>query len=167
MDPITTVAEINGHLAPIAFGIATIGPAIGVGIVVGKTVESVARRDIALARAVVERDAAERPALFGFIGQCAQRRFGHRGIMFEGQRDQPAVAAHKAGETGDCTDAIATERGNLRPRIEGVGRDADGDHPPVTGGKNAISFAPPMSVSKRAMTWSTATRSRSRSAKIE
>ena len=44
MDTITTVAEINGHLAPIAFGIATIGPAIGVGIVVGKTVESVARQ---------------------------------------------------------------------------------------------------------------------------
>ena len=37
-------AELTGHIAPIAFGIATIGPAIGVGIVVGKTVESVARQ---------------------------------------------------------------------------------------------------------------------------
>lgn len=38
------LAELTGHIAPIAFGIATIGPAIGVGIVVGKTVESVARQ---------------------------------------------------------------------------------------------------------------------------
>ena len=38
------VAELTGHIAPVAFGIATIGPAIGVGIVVGKTVESVARQ---------------------------------------------------------------------------------------------------------------------------
>ena len=38
------LAEISGNLAPIAFGIATIGPAIGVGIVVGKTIESVARQ---------------------------------------------------------------------------------------------------------------------------
>lgn len=44
MDPITTVAEITGNVGPLAFGIATIGSAIGVGIVVGKTIESVARQ---------------------------------------------------------------------------------------------------------------------------
>ncbi|MGV8851026.1 MAG: ATP synthase F0 subunit C [Rhodoglobus sp.] len=38
------VAELTGSIAPLAFGVATIGPAIGVGIVVGKTVESVARQ---------------------------------------------------------------------------------------------------------------------------
>ncbi len=38
------LAEVTGHIAPLAFGVATIGPAIGVGIVVGKTVESVARQ---------------------------------------------------------------------------------------------------------------------------
>lgn len=38
------LAALTGHIAPVAFGIATIGPAIGVGIVVGKTVESVARQ---------------------------------------------------------------------------------------------------------------------------
>ncbi len=38
------LAELTGHIAPVAFGIATIGPAIGVGIVVGKTVEAVARQ---------------------------------------------------------------------------------------------------------------------------
>ena len=37
-------AELTGHIAPIAFGIATIGPAIGVGIVVGKTIEGTARQ---------------------------------------------------------------------------------------------------------------------------
>ncbi|WP_294180338.1 ATP synthase F0 subunit C [uncultured Schumannella sp.] len=38
------LAEVTGQIAPLAFGVATIGPAIGVGIVVGKTVESVARQ---------------------------------------------------------------------------------------------------------------------------
>ena len=33
-----------GHLAPLAFGLAVIGSAIGVGLVVGKTIESVARQ---------------------------------------------------------------------------------------------------------------------------
>ncbi len=36
--------EITGHLVPIAFGLASIGSAIGVGLVVGKTIESVARQ---------------------------------------------------------------------------------------------------------------------------
>lgn len=35
---------ITGHLVPIAFGLASIGSAIGVGLVVGKTIESVARQ---------------------------------------------------------------------------------------------------------------------------
>ena len=33
-----------GHIAPLAFGLAVIGSAIGVGVVVGKTIESVARQ---------------------------------------------------------------------------------------------------------------------------
>lgn len=36
--------NIVGYLAPIAFGLASIGSAIGVGIIVGKTIESVARQ---------------------------------------------------------------------------------------------------------------------------
>ncbi len=36
--------NIVGYLVPIAFGLASIGSAIGVGIVVGKTIESVARQ---------------------------------------------------------------------------------------------------------------------------
>jgi len=36
--------EISGHLVPIAFGLASIGSAIGVGLVVGKTIEGVARQ---------------------------------------------------------------------------------------------------------------------------
>jgi len=35
--------NIVGYLVPIAFGLASIGSAIGVGIVVGKTIEAVAR----------------------------------------------------------------------------------------------------------------------------
>lgn len=36
--------DISGHLVPIAFGLASIGSAIGVGLVVGKTIEAVARQ---------------------------------------------------------------------------------------------------------------------------
>ena len=36
--------DIVGSLVPIAFGLASIGSAIGVGLVVGKTIESVARQ---------------------------------------------------------------------------------------------------------------------------
>jgi F-type H+-transporting ATPase subunit c len=36
--------NIVGYLAPIAFGLASNGSAIGVGIVVGKTIEAVARQ---------------------------------------------------------------------------------------------------------------------------
>ena len=36
--------EITGHLVPIAFGLASIGSAIGVGLVVGNTIQSVARQ---------------------------------------------------------------------------------------------------------------------------
>lgn len=45
MDTATTLlAEINGNIATVGYGLAAIGPAIGVGIIVGKTVEAMARQ---------------------------------------------------------------------------------------------------------------------------
>ena len=44
MDATTFLAEVTGNLATVGYGLATIGPAIGVGIVVGKTIEGVARQ---------------------------------------------------------------------------------------------------------------------------
>ncbi len=44
VDATTVLAEINGHLGAVGYGLAAIGPAIGVGIVVGKTIEGVARQ---------------------------------------------------------------------------------------------------------------------------
>ena len=38
------IAELTGNIATVGYGLAAIGPAIGVGIVVGKTIESVARQ---------------------------------------------------------------------------------------------------------------------------
>ena len=38
------LAEVSGSLGSIGYGLAAIGPAIGVGIVVGKTIEGVARQ---------------------------------------------------------------------------------------------------------------------------
>ena len=44
MDATSIVAELTGNIATVGYGLAAIGPAIGVGIVVGKTIESVARQ---------------------------------------------------------------------------------------------------------------------------
>ena len=43
---VTTLADVNitGNLATVGYGLAAIGPAIGVGTVVGKTIEGVARQ---------------------------------------------------------------------------------------------------------------------------
>ena len=38
----TTLAEISGNIATVGYGLAAIGPGIGVGIVAGKTVEAMA-----------------------------------------------------------------------------------------------------------------------------
>jgi F-type H+-transporting ATPase subunit c len=44
VDATSIVAELSGNIATVGYGLAAIGPAIGVGIVVGKTIESVARQ---------------------------------------------------------------------------------------------------------------------------
>ena len=44
MDATTVLAEIAGNIGTVGYGLAAIGPAIGVGIVVGKTIEGVARQ---------------------------------------------------------------------------------------------------------------------------
>ena len=44
MDATTVLAQVTGNVASIGYGLAAIGPAIGVGIVVGKTIEGVARQ---------------------------------------------------------------------------------------------------------------------------
>ena len=38
------IAALSGNIATVGYGLAAIGPGIGIGIVVGKTVESVARQ---------------------------------------------------------------------------------------------------------------------------
>ena len=40
----TTLAEINGNIATVGYGLATIGPGVGIGIIAGKTVEAMARQ---------------------------------------------------------------------------------------------------------------------------
>ena len=41
---IITLAEVSGNLSAIGYGLAAIGPGIGVGIVFGKAIESTARQ---------------------------------------------------------------------------------------------------------------------------
>lgn len=43
MEP-TNLAELTGNIATVGYGLAAIGPGIGIGIVVGKTIESIARQ---------------------------------------------------------------------------------------------------------------------------
>ena len=40
----SVLAAISGNIATVGYGLAAIGPAIGVGIVVGKTIEGAARQ---------------------------------------------------------------------------------------------------------------------------
>ncbi|EWS83012.1 MULTISPECIES: ATP synthase F0 subunit C [Brachybacterium] len=43
MDPMI-LSELSGNVASIGYGIAAIGPGIGIGIIVGKTAEATARQ---------------------------------------------------------------------------------------------------------------------------
>ena len=40
----SVLAEVSGSISTVGYGLAAIGPAIGLGIVVGKTIEGVARQ---------------------------------------------------------------------------------------------------------------------------
>ncbi|NMR19950.1 ATP synthase F0 subunit C [Cellulomonas fimi] len=40
----TILAEVVGNVATIGYGLATLGPGIGLGILIGKTVEGIARQ---------------------------------------------------------------------------------------------------------------------------
>jgi len=40
----TTIAEVSGNVATIGYGLAAIGPGIGLGILIGKTIEGMARQ---------------------------------------------------------------------------------------------------------------------------
>ena len=44
MDATTVLAALEGNIATVGYGLAAIGPAIGVGIVDGKTIEGTARQ---------------------------------------------------------------------------------------------------------------------------
>ncbi|QBR73665.1 ATP synthase F0 subunit C [Microbacterium sediminis] len=44
MDATTVLAAIEGNIATVGYGLAAIGPAIGLGILFGKVIESTARQ---------------------------------------------------------------------------------------------------------------------------
>jgi F-type H+-transporting ATPase subunit c len=41
---VTNIAALSGNLAVIGYGLAAVGPGVGVGLVVSKTIESIARQ---------------------------------------------------------------------------------------------------------------------------
>lgn len=40
----TTLAEVTGNIATVGYGLAAIGPGVGLGILIGKTIEGMARQ---------------------------------------------------------------------------------------------------------------------------
>ncbi len=44
MADVTTLAELSGNMNTVGYGLAAIGPAIGLGILIGKVVEGTARQ---------------------------------------------------------------------------------------------------------------------------
>ncbi|MCC2310105.1 ATP synthase F0 subunit C [Cellulomonas sp. zg-Y338] len=40
----TVLAELQGNIATVGYGLAVLGPGIGLGILIGKTVEGIARQ---------------------------------------------------------------------------------------------------------------------------
>jgi len=40
----TTLAALSGNIATVGYGLAAVGPGVGIGIVVGKAIEGVARQ---------------------------------------------------------------------------------------------------------------------------
>ena len=44
MEAVAILAELNGNVAGFAYGLAAIGPGIGIGYLVGKAVEAMARQ---------------------------------------------------------------------------------------------------------------------------
>jgi len=44
MADVTTLAELGGNMNTVGYGLAAIGPAIGLGILIGKVVEGTARQ---------------------------------------------------------------------------------------------------------------------------
>ena len=68
----TILAEVTGNIATVGYGLAAIGPGIGVGIVAGKTVEAMARQPEMAGRLQVTMFLGIAFAeLLGFIGVAA------------------------------------------------------------------------------------------------
>ena len=108
--------------------------------------------------------ALQRPARLGLPGDPRHLFLRHAGIMFEFEgREQPVLVAAMADEGHSRSNVLssASERGGLarqrRSLPAGPGWSPS-SHPPVIGGKNAISFAPAMVASCRACTRSSAAR---------
>ena len=41
---VTTLAEVTGNIGTVGYGLAAVGPGIGLGILIGKTIEGIARQ---------------------------------------------------------------------------------------------------------------------------
>lgn len=69
---VNVLAEISGNINTVGYGLAAIGPGIGVGIVAGKTVEAMARQPELAGRLQVTMFLGIAFAeLLGFIGLAA------------------------------------------------------------------------------------------------
>jgi F-type H+-transporting ATPase subunit c len=44
VDATTVLAQVTGNIATVGYGLAALGPALGLGLMIGKTIESMARQ---------------------------------------------------------------------------------------------------------------------------
>ena len=104
MDATTVLAEINGNIATVGYGLAAIGPAIGVGIVVGKTIEGVARQP----------ELAGRLQVLMWIGIAFTEALAFIGIATASSSSDPPAATEEANVLHAVLSA-ATEGGEASP----------------------------------------------------
>src|SRR5204862_7522429 len=92
---------------------------------------------------------------------------GHIGVVLQRHRAYAVIASHQARECHDCADVAASspQRVDLASDVEIIALYADRVHPPVTGGKKAISSSRRTGVSQPTCSWVTAARRRLRSQK--
>ncbi len=84
--------------------------------------------------------------------------------MLEFKDIDAVIGPNEPAEAGHRTGILPLDPCHFVSKIDGIDRDQDADHPPVTGGKIATSRACPIAASRPTKFWSTAARSRSGSA---
>jgi hypothetical protein len=109
----------------------------------------------------VDQNAADKlPTLGCIVYKALQRSLSHRRIMLQLDGGNPAVITRNTGKTCDRSATKICKRCKLNSCIKCFFLNADGNHPPVTGGKIASSLELTSTASSDTIIWSRAKRKR-------